>query len=234
MSEELREFYERGSELFEKGNYVEAEGLLRKIFMQNPGYADVMNKLGVIESMNGNLEEAADFFEGALRLNPSYTEASLNLTITYNEMGRLDEALEVFEQASKKALSKPGSIDPFAAGKLANEHYRLGNLYLDFSLYDEAIEEYKKAVNLRSGLPDVRTKLGVALRESGRHEEAIEELKAAKEANMHYGQAWVQLGLAYYMNGEVALAFKEWEQVLKQYPDLKEARSFLNILRDRM
>jgi tetratricopeptide (TPR) repeat protein len=138
MPDEIKELYDHGKELFEKGDYVGAEGLLREVLKHNPRYADVLNKLGVITCLKGSLKEASEFFEEALRLNPLYTEAALNLTVTYNEMGLPDKAIEVVERASKSAAAiEPGSarpMDPFVAGKLANEHYKLGNLYIECNL----------------------------------------------------------------------------------------------------
>jgi tetratricopeptide (TPR) repeat protein len=155
----------------------------------------------------------------------------LNLTITYNEMGRTDLAEEVFTGATKIARSEPKSLDPFVAGKLANEHFKLGNLYIEFSLYDEAVEEFRKAVRLRPGLADVHTRLGVALREKGLYSEAIEQFTLAKEANPYYGPAFVQLGITYRMQGHPGLALEEWERALENNPNLKEARTFIRILK---
>jgi tetratricopeptide (TPR) repeat protein len=73
----------------------------------------------------------------------------------------------------------------------------------------------------------------VTLRQKGAYDEAQAELKAAKGANPNYGPARVQLGLTYYMRGEKELAFREWDEALAANPGLKEARSFLNIFRDR-
>jgi tetratricopeptide (TPR) repeat protein len=233
MSEKLKEIYEKGKELFDRGNYEDAEGLLREVIRQNPRYADVLNKLGVITSLKGNLKEAAELFEKALRINPSYTEASMNLIITYGDLGKPDKAQEVVNLVTERATHRSGTLDPFIAGKLANEHFRLGNLYLEFSLLDEAIEEFRKALKLRSNLADVRTRLGVALRDKGLYDESVKELQYAKNANILYGPAWVQLGLTYYMKGDKESAFAEWELALEQNPNLKEAQSFLNILRNR-
>ena len=53
----------------------------------------------------------------------------------------------------------------------------------------------------------------------------------AKELNPEYGPARIQLGLSYYMKGLQLLAFEEWEKALKRNPGLKEAQTYLNILR---
>jgi tetratricopeptide (TPR) repeat protein len=84
---------------------------------------------------------------------------------------------------------------------------------------------------MRPGLPDIHTRLGVSLREKKLYDEAILEFKSAKEANPYYGQAWVQLGLTYYIKGRPDLAFDEWEGALKQLPNLKEAKNYLALFK---
>lgn len=230
VDQRTHEMHELASQLFDEGKYVESEPILKEIINTYPQYADVHNKLGIIAHIKGNLEQAAQYFKKALEINPNYTEASLNLTITYNELGQFKEAQEVFSLAAQIAHPTPTAMDPFIAGKLANEHYKLGNIYLDLGLNDEAIDEYQKAVKLYKNLPDVHTKLGVALRNKGLIEDAIAYFTMAKEINPKYGPAWIQLGLSYYMKGLLGLAFEEWSKALQQNPDLKEAEAYLRLL----
>lgn len=232
MDEHLQELYELGKKLFDEGKYNEAEPLLRDVIRVNPRYADVQNKLGVISSLNGDLKAAAGHFEMALELNPQYTEASLNLAVTYNELGEFKRAQEVVTVAAQIAHPDPNMIDPYIAGKLANEHFKVGNMYLEFNMNDEAIEEYQKAVKLHPKLADVHTKLGIALRNKGKVEEAIVQFVKAKVINQNYGPAWVQLGLSYYMEGLTGLAFEEWQKALQHNPNLKEAENYLKLLKN--
>lgn len=231
MSAAVKEVYARGRELYEKGEYAEAETLLKEVIHSHPHYVDVFNKLGVISSLDGRHAEAAEYFENALRMNPTYIEAFLNLIITYNEMGELKKAEEVFLRLTRTVHSGAGSLDNFTSGKLANEHYRLGNIYFDYSLFDEAIDEYEKALRLRPGLPDVNTKLGITLMEKGRYDEAVRQFNLAKESNPGYGQAWLHLGILYYTRGHTGLAFREWEEALRRNPGLKAAGAFLRLFR---
>jgi len=228
-----KELYRQAATLFEEGNYREAEPLLKDILKLNPEYPDVLNKLGVVMSFKGSKEEAVLYFEKALRKNPLYTEASLNLAITYNEMNEFKKAQEVIAKAAQIASPGPNAVDPYISGKLANEHYRIGNIYMDFGMYEEAVEEFKKALRLHRGLVDVRTKLGVALRNLKMFDEAVSQFTMAKELNPDYGPARVQLGLTYYMQGSSGLAMQEWEDALKQIPDLKEAQTYLKLLKDK-
>ncbi|RMG71061.1 MAG: tetratricopeptide repeat protein [Nitrospirae bacterium] len=231
MTEALTEIYEEAKRLFEEGKYDEAEPLLKTIIQERPTYADVLNKLGFIENLKGNLKEAVKYFERAVTINPRYTEASLNLAITYNELGEFKKAEEVMAMAAQVAQDRRGKLDHFVSGKLANEHYRIGNIYLDFGLYDDAIQEYRKALELYPDLPDVHTKLGIALRNKGEFEEAIVHFNKAKEINPGYPAAWIQLGLTYYMKGLTGLAIEEWERALKENPGLKEAEAYLRFIK---
>ncbi len=231
MSQDLYELYQMGNDLFDAGRYTEAEPVLRDVIRLNPNYADVLNKLGIIAHLNSRFKEASEYFERALVLNPMYTEASLNLAITYNEMGEFRKAQEVFSLAAQIAHPTPTSLDPFAARKLANEHYKIGNIYLEFGMWDDAIEEYRKAVKLHPGAADFHTKLGIAIRSKGNYEDAVIYFVKAKEINPDYGQGWVQLGLTYYMKGMIGLALEEWESALRYNPKLEEAKTYLKLLR---
>ena len=233
MKDEIRESYNRGTALFDEGKYWEAEAPLLEVARNNPEFADVLNKLGLISHDKGQTKEAADYFASAIRENPLYTEAYLNLIITYNDMGETDKAVGVYDRMmiETRLTTGKGAMDPFAAGKIANEHLKLGKIYMDFGRVDDAIEEYRKAVKMRPGLPDVHTKLGIALRDKKLYDEAATELTRAKNANPDYGPARVELGLTYYMQGLTGLSFEEWEESLEKLPDLKEARIFLGLFK---
>lgn len=231
MNEEIEEFYSRGKELFDKGSYAEAEKLLSEVIRVYPHYADVQNKLGVISHLKGDLKNAVDHFERALILNPKYTECSLNLAITLNEMGSFDKAQEVFLKAAQIANPEPHNIDPFVKGRISNEHAKLGSLYHDIGLYNEAIEEYKKALKLSPHFVDVVTKTGIAYRDKGMHEEAIVEFIKAKGINPRYVPAWIHLGVTYYMRGFVGMAVEEWEKALEIDPDSKDAHMYIRLVR---
>jgi tetratricopeptide (TPR) repeat protein len=233
MSQLFNELRKQAGDLFDEGKYSEAEPILRNILEARPDYPDVLNKLGVISYLKGDIENATGFFERAVKLNPNYTEASLNLAIAFNEKNEFKKAWEVFSRAAQIAAPAPAALDPYAAGKLANEHYKLGNMYMDLGLADESIEEYKKALRLHDGLADVRTRLGIALRGKGLLDDAVAQFSMAKESNPRYGQAWVQLGLTYYIQGFPGLAVEEWEEALRKMPHLKEAGTYLKLIKDK-
>ncbi len=229
MKNTIRALHQRGTEAYDKNDYEAAITQRTEPDAINPRMADVLNRLGIMHSLKGDLHKAVIYLQRSVTLNPTYTEAALNLTITYNDLGETEKAHEVFDRLSAAQNVKEGELDPFAAGKLANEHFRIGNIYLEFNRLDDAIAEYQKAIGLRDGLADVQTKLGSALREKGEFEEAISVLREAVVANPRYGAAWVVLGLAYYSKGDHRDARETWQHALTEVPDLKEATTLLKL-----
>jgi tetratricopeptide (TPR) repeat protein len=226
---EIDEFYMRGRDAYEKGDYAEAERNFTLVVAARP-YADVYNKLGLIYHGKGEFGKAVGAFKKALELNPSYTEVSLNLSVTLNDMGKYSEANEVFGKAARIAHGAPYAVDPYIKGKLANEHAKLGDIYYDLGLFGESVEEYKKAIALRPTFVDVLTKIGIAYREKGLYNEAIREFMKAKEINPKYITARINLGVTYYMKGFIDLAVAEWKDALDVSPDNTDARMYLNFV----
>ena len=232
-SEQIHETYLLARKLYEKENFTEAEKLLEKLSQEAPFFADVFNKLGVIYHQRGAFGRAAKVFEKALELNPRYTEAALNLAVTYNNLGRYEKASAAFANAARFAQSGTGALDPFIRGKLANQHADLGDIYFDLGLLSEAIEEYRKAVNLGPKFADLRTKLAVALREKGDFDAALVEFQEALKVNPKYVPAYLHLGVTYYMRGLIDRAVRVWKTALKASPNDKSVQVYLEFIKEQ-
>ena len=242
MEPKLDDLYKQGMEAFDKRDYQTAESLFTEFLRINPHFADILNKLGIIYNQTNRLELAVKAFEKALELNPEYTEVSLNLAITYSDLGKYDKSRAVFERASQfsKATSATemtdstaASIDPFVKGKLADEHFRIGNMYYQLSLHDEAIDEYKKALRLAPNFADIITQMGIALRDKGRYDDAIKEFNKAKQSNPRYIPARLHLGITYYSQGFYGLAEEEWREALMFDPNNAAVRTYLNFVKPK-
>ncbi|MGH7274735.1 MAG: tetratricopeptide repeat protein [Nitrospiria bacterium] len=228
MNSEFEVSHYQAMTLFQEGRYDEAERVFLQLLTHRPqGFADIYNKLGFIYQWRGELQKAADFFQKALNLNPKYTEAALNLAVTYNDMGRYDEAVKTFNRAASVVKAQPKSLDPYIRGRLANEHARLGDLYYALGLYEEALDEYRKALTLRPNLVDIMTKIGITLRDQGALDEAIRILMRVKEVHPRYSQAFIHLGITYYMKGFVDMARSEWEALKELDPNSHGANLYL-------
>jgi len=236
----LDDLYKQGIEAFDKGDNAKAESFFLEILNLNPKFADIQNKMGIIYNRTNRLELAVQAFEKALAENPGYTEASLNLAITYSDLGKYEKAREVFERAahfidktgkSAAAVTSISGIDPFVKGKLADEHLRLGKMYYDLRLLDEAIEEYQKALRLSPNFADIITHLGIAYRDKGMYDDAIKEFNRARESNPKYIPARLHLGITYYSQGFYGLAEEEWREALVFDPDNSAVKTYLNFVK---
>ncbi len=233
LDERLREHYRIGKEAFQAGRYKEAREHLLKFIEEIETFADVYNMLGVIFQLEGNIDKARWFLEKALSINPHYVEAALNLAIVYSDLGEYEKAKEAYEKAKMGARVKSGDKrikDNLVKAKLANLHAQIGDIYAGLGLYEDAIQEYQKALKLQPGYADIRNKLGIAYKEVGRFDEAISELQKAIEINPRYVQAYINLGLVYYTQGEKEKARQLWKEILMEFPDNQLAKLYNNTL----
>lgn len=227
MSSEITDLYISGKAHYEKGEMKDALACFEQLFKKSSGFADARNFAGLIYHDRGEHEKAIECFETAIKLNPNYTEVSLNLAVTLMEDGQYDRAKEVEISAKREKES----IDPFVKGKIANKHAELGDIYSGISFFESAIDEYKKALNLRPEFVDVRTKLGNIYKDKGDTNSAIRQFTEAKECNPHFLAAPLNLGILYYSEGKIDLAKKEWDLVIKKDPQNKLAGMYLNLIK---
>jgi tetratricopeptide (TPR) repeat protein len=221
-------------ELLESGQTKEAEEVLLAMHRSNPHFADVCNRIGQLYFGMGDFGRAREFFLQAIKINPDYTEASLNLAVTYNELKQYTKAKETMEQAGRRASRKKANIEPFIAGKLANMHKETGDIYRQLGLLDESITEYRKALDLSPGFPDIQVRLAVSLREMGAVEESMDILALTIEYRPDFVDARIQMGISYFSQGFVDRAREQWQEALKTDPGNPKARMYIGFTTGKM
>ena len=110
----------------------------------------------------------------------------------------------------------------------ANLHKDLGLAYEDVGMLEQAIEQFRQALQLCPTFVDIRTKLGITLRDAGYVDEAIAELIGARDAKPEYVLARLNLGLTLWTAQRKDEAIAEWKAVLAQDPSNKRAQMYLN------
>jgi len=233
MDERLRQLITLGREHYLAREWDKAEQYLSQVIEEHRGFADIFNMLGVIYHEQGRFEEAEHSFEDALKINPNYTDAALNLSITYNDLGKYQKAREVYSRAIENSHNQSRSMDPFARGKIANMHADLGGVYAGIGFYDEAVQEYRRALELCPNFVDLRTRLANVYRDMGNAEAALAEFAQIKLARPDFLPARVALGVTLYSLDRADEAIDEWEQVLSADPANKSAAVYLRMVRDR-
>lgn len=233
MRAEVRELFRKAMAYFEAGNYDEAERLLLEVIEHTPLYANIYNMLGFIYSQRNSPEKAVEFFRRALSLNPNYTEARLNLAITLADIGAYELALLEYDRAKEREQSGGFPLSQGVRNRLANAHADLGEIYHELGLYDQAVEEFSKALKLCPTFADIHCRLGISLREKEVYEEAARAFQRALEINPRYVDAYAHLGLLYLKKEDLDLAIQAWERALELDPDHSLAKVYLKLARQK-
>ncbi|HWO18718.1 MAG TPA: tetratricopeptide repeat protein [Kofleriaceae bacterium] len=221
-----------GREHYNAGELERAEPFLAEAAAERPGFPDLYNMLGVIYHSQSRFSDAEEAFETALRLNPRYTEAALNLAVTYNDRGKYDRAREVYTRAVSALSGQRNALDRFARGKLANMHADLGAAYAGLAMFEEAVREYGKALELCPDFADLRVRLGTVYRDMGDPQAAIAELEHAKRLRPDYLPARIHLGVTLFSLDRRDAAIAEWKGVLAVDPTNKSAQLYLRMVNE--
>jgi tetratricopeptide (TPR) repeat protein len=230
MEEHTKQLLMLGREHYQKREFDKAEPVLREVIEHDDRLADVHDMLGVICHTRGNFTQAEHHFERAIAINPNYTEAALNLAVTYNDRGKYEAARQVYARIKGAPGGSTPGLDPFARGKIANMHAEVAQAYADAGLPRDAIGEYEKAIRLCPEFADLRTKLGMLLRELNDLPRAREQYEAAIAARPTYVPARIQLGITLLSMGETTTAREQWSKVLEIEPDNARAKMYLRMM----
>ena len=231
MSRELAGLIRMGKNAVSEADCIRAERQLLEALAGGAQYPDIHYTLGLIDHQRGNFRRAVERFGQAISLNPDYTEALLSLSITLNDMGRYDEARGAYDRAAEILSRKGGSPgENLFRGRIANLHKELGELYLALGQHDDAIREYRHALSIAPGYPDLRVRLVTALREAGRVDEARTEVDAFLAKSPGNAAALIQKGILDYLSGDRTRARRAWEEALYKEPLNKIVQVYLNTI----
>jgi len=159
----------------------------------------------------------------ASQKSPERSRPLINYGRALREAGRLDEAVTVYQ----RALSVPP--EPWREGK---DHYiacnNLGNVYLDQERYQEALESFKRASQIRPESPTVLYNLGRAYEKVGAWEEAVrtyKKLLSTKHLFPHllFPDILFNLSEIYYAHGQLARSEESLRRAIEIRPDFAEA-----------
>ncbi len=165
-----------------------------------------------------DVAQARKFAKEAINLDQDYALAYvlLGFTLWFDFInGRSKSPLIDLEEAEKcalKALELNDSFDP--------PHNLLGSVYLSKRQHQNAIEEGNKAVALNPNGADAHAMLAFFLNYSGKPQKAIELMKRAFRLNpIPPPYYFVNLGIAYRMNGRYLEAIEAYKKAIIRSPD---------------
>jgi len=220
-------------ERFAVRDYHGAALLLTSLTQEGPAFADALNLLGLSLAMVDRANDALGAFDQALRVNPRYVEAYLNRAVVLNQLGRENEAQTSMARAAELGAPDESGYPAVVANKLANAHLSLGHDYRHAGSLELAIEQYRRALELRPHFNDIRLALARALIEHGQYAEATAVLDAVLRVRPSWLDAMLLRGLAAYLQGDLDAAGTIWTDASMRHPEEPRLEIYRSMLARR-
>lgn len=224
---DLHELFITAKEYFMANEYKSAEPMLNQLVLRNSKNPEVFHMLGTIFYEHGKFNKAIRSFKRALEIDPTFTDASVGLSIILNDLGKYEEGQKVFLEAKKILDQRKSKEDPYVNEKLALKHDELGEMYFRYYRYDEALEQYYKALTLSEEKPKFTFKVVECLVKRGETNKSIKLLKELIAAYPALIAARLRLGQLYFDLNQMTYATEQWELVLERQPENPQALRFL-------
>ncbi|MEM1589198.1 MAG: tetratricopeptide repeat protein, partial [Candidatus Bathyarchaeia archaeon] len=163
-------------------------------------------------------EEALRWYGRATWMEPGLADPWYYAGLAYEGMERWKEALTVYERAIAMGL--------FVGVHLSSPYYRMGVIYqwrLEPRQVDAALAAYETAITLNDfnddwEASDAHHKRGEIFLWLNDAEEAIHELKMALDLDTHHPHTHILLGIAYYIQNNIAMAQIELQEAMRLEP----------------
>lgn len=223
---------ELGKKYYKAREFTKALQYLNELVETDGKNVEAFFLLGNIFHSRGEIGKAIKAFKRVLSLEPEHTDASISLSVLFNDIGKYDEAQRIFQQAQervKNTRTGQGVDDPHINKKFSEKHYEIGEYYLTYGRYDEALFEYSKSIKLDPTNLEARIKVAKVYNKKGFTSKSFEELRNLKNEHPEYIPAYLAMGIIHYGKGNVLEAQAEWQKVLARDPGNKQAAMYLNL-----
>jgi len=223
----------RAREHFAVRDYRGTVLLLREAVVEGLAYADAFNLLGLSLALVDQPQEALSALDRALEINPRYVEAHLNRAVVLSALGRADDAERGFQTARELGRADGSGFPALVANRLANAHANLGREYREAGALNEAIAQFRRALELRPSFADIRLALARALVERGEHAEAAAALDAVLESRPTALDPLLLRGLVAYLQGDLDRADRSWRTAAEAHPEEPRVEIYRSMLARR-
>jgi cytochrome c-type biogenesis protein CcmH/NrfG len=214
-------------EYFRESKYALSEPILNQLILRNAKSPEVFHMLGTIYYDQGKFNKAIRAFRRALELEPTFTDASVGLSIILNDIGKYEEGRKVFEDARDLLAKQTSQEDPYVNEKFSVKHDELGEMYFHHGRFNEALEQYYKALSLSNRKPELTMKIVETYVRLNDPTKATKEIRALVREYPGFLSARVRLGKLNYDAGDVAGAIEQWEAVTRLDAEHGEAQRLL-------
>ncbi len=219
--------YVKGVHYFCEGEYKKALEEFLKARKLNPNDPELIKDCGHTYLHSGNPEKAYSNYSKALEINNKFPDAHFNIAILLLNRRKLNEALFHLEKIQKNQIHLVkgkyylgllySSIDNF----LAEVNFYIGLVHKENGDYEKSVKYFENATNLNKyqfpahhNLADVYLKLKLYQKAIIKYKEVL----ALEPLGGDLLETHNNLGIAYYENGQLEDAIREFNWVLMREP----------------
>jgi tetratricopeptide (TPR) repeat protein len=207
----------------------EAEAAYNTAIRRDQALSEAYNNLGVLYYSRKTFGEAERQFRRALEQNPDSSTAKSNLRAARHarENGRRARDLAAEFEKERPLLVEQRLDDQLSARILipqkdleqANLHDKRGDSFLARKMFEDAIIEYQKALEIDRYNASIVNRLGLAYHQSQKLREAEQQYRDALRLNPVFIEALNNLGTVEYTNKRYNQALEQYNKALKIRPE---------------
>lgn len=198
------------------------EGDLQKAFRLaslaldiEPNNPELLLQMGALAFRLEQQDEAIDYLLTAVHLKENFAEAYHQLAKIYHELGNQETTREFIDRAIVCQPDNPELICDFGLTKV------------DMDEFEEAINLYQRAIEIRPDYAFAYINLGHALIKQNREKEALLPTLIAHVLDPTLIEPLINLSKIYYTLGNIPAAHRATKQILRLDPDNHAALVFL-------
>lgn len=194
--------------LVRAGKIHEALSRLEGAIAEYPAEPALRQTFGKYAFIAGRYEEAERELLEALKLDPYRTDVHNDLGLVYDKLDRPADS----ERSYRAALADPAYPTP------QKVYLNLGVLFRSQGRTEEAIDAFRRAVEIDPRFFQGHFELAMTLSEAGELEEAAREFEVAEPGYRDVGDYHYQLGFTYFRLGRKEQARDSLRRVLNVAP----------------
>ncbi|MBM3219797.1 MAG: tetratricopeptide repeat protein [Candidatus Rokubacteria bacterium] len=167
-------------------------------------------------------DQALEAYAKAIELRPYYADAHVGLGDARAAKGDTDGAIKAYQQALVYNAMSP------------RVHLSLGKIYFgEKGLYYEAVNAYKKAIDLDSSSVEARMGLGEVYEDKGLWKEAADEYRKVIELDAKHTGAMYNLAIVYEKK-DPREAIAQWERYIALASQLPAEKDWVDVARQHL
>ncbi len=207
----------------ELGKYPEAVAALRRATGLSPSDYNAHYNLGLALARMGQNAEAARQLQKARKLKPDEAAPLYDLGLIMSKTNHPNAARRDFQAFQKMKQTKDVKGRAKVLNSQGNDDYAKGKI-------PQAVEDYRKSLQLDPSSPEVHYNLSLALARLGDAVGEKQELEQAERLDPKFPKAHNQLGLCDLREGKLGDAEREFRKALALLPTFAGAQNNLGVL----